>query len=225
MPFKLDSVVPWGRNIDEYRRMFMLTDADMSKKIADFGSGPASFNAQASERGCSVASFDPIYRCTREQIAQRISAVSGAVIRQTEENRENYIWMQIKSPDELESIRMSAMRLFLEDFERGRQEGRYICHELPSTLPCAQDTFDIGLSSHFLLMYTSLGYDFHIKAITEMLRACRQVRIFPIVDLNADASELAESVIRYFGSRYSVSITDTDYAFQKGENKLLIIQK
>lgn len=24
------------------------------------------------------------------------------------------------------------------------------------------DLFDIGLSSHFLLMYTVLGYDFHI---------------------------------------------------------------
>lgn len=33
MSFKLDSVVPWGRNLDEYRTMFMLDDADMKKKI------------------------------------------------------------------------------------------------------------------------------------------------------------------------------------------------
>lgn len=34
MAFKLDSVVPWGRNLEEYRLMFQLDDSDMSKKIA-----------------------------------------------------------------------------------------------------------------------------------------------------------------------------------------------
>lgn len=44
MAFKLNSVVPWGRNMEEYRQMFQLDDNDMSKKIASFGDGPASFN-------------------------------------------------------------------------------------------------------------------------------------------------------------------------------------
>ena len=48
MGMKLEKVVPWGRNIDEYRSMFLLTDDDMKKKIAGFGDGPASFNFQAS---------------------------------------------------------------------------------------------------------------------------------------------------------------------------------
>ena len=37
MAFKLDSVVPWGRTMDEYRLMFQLDDADMDKGIAGFG--------------------------------------------------------------------------------------------------------------------------------------------------------------------------------------------
>ena len=57
---------------------------------------------------------------------------------------------------------MSAMRMFLSDYESGKKENRYICHELPKKLPYSDKTFDIGLSSHFLLMYTMLGYDFHI---------------------------------------------------------------
>ena len=40
MAFKLDSVVPWGRNLSEYRSMFCLTDEDMRKRIAGFGDGP-----------------------------------------------------------------------------------------------------------------------------------------------------------------------------------------
>ena len=47
MAFKLNSVVPWGRNMNEYRLMFQLEDADMEKKIAGFGDGPASLNCYA----------------------------------------------------------------------------------------------------------------------------------------------------------------------------------
>lgn len=45
MAFQLNSVVPWGRNIDEYREMFLLSDDDMKMNIAGFGDGPASFKA------------------------------------------------------------------------------------------------------------------------------------------------------------------------------------
>ena len=44
MAFQLDSVVPWGRNLEEYKLMFGLDDSDISKKIAGFGDGPACFN-------------------------------------------------------------------------------------------------------------------------------------------------------------------------------------
>ena len=37
MGMKLEKVVPWGRNINEYRAMFMLSDDDMKKRIAGFG--------------------------------------------------------------------------------------------------------------------------------------------------------------------------------------------
>ena len=104
-------------------------------------------------------------------------------------NMENYEWTSIRDPGELEDVRMSAMRTFLDDYENGREDGRYIpmsCRRVPFD----DGTFDIGLSSHFLLMYTQLGYGFHIDAIDEMLRVCREVRIFPL-----DRSELRR--VRY----------------------------
>lgn len=225
MAFKLKSVVPWGRNIDEYREMFLLTDSDMKKRIAGFGDGPASFNRQATENGCHVTSFDPIYGFSRQQLEGRISEVKDIVMQQMAENSENYVWDKIRSLDELERVRMSAMKMFLEDFEHGKQEGRYICHELPDRLPFSDDSFDIGLSSHFLLMYTSLGYDFHIKAISEMLRACRQVRIFPLCDLDSNDSEMIQKVIAYFSQSYDTQIKQTNYQFQKGADRLLIISR
>ena len=225
MAFRLDSVVPWGRNMNEYMTMFCLTSEDMSKKIAGFGDGPASFNFEAAQKGHSVTSFDPVYQFSKEKLEQRIDEVRATVMQQMKENMDNYVWTNIKSLEELESVRMSAMKLFLEDYERGKAEKRYIFHSLPEPLPYEENAFDIGLSSHFLLMYTGLGYDFHIKAMTEMLRVCREIRIFPIVDLDADMTELSRNVIDYFQEHYHTEIIETEYEFQKGGSKLLIIKK
>lgn len=75
MAFKLENVVPWGRNLEEYRLMFQLSDVEMAKKIAGFGDGPASFNHEATMRGCSITSFDPIYQFTKKEIEQRIEEI------------------------------------------------------------------------------------------------------------------------------------------------------
>lgn len=225
MGMRLEKVVPWGRNIDEYRAMFLLGDDDMKKKIAGFGDGPASFNCQAKEAGAKVTSFDPVYSFTAEELKSRINEVRDIIIGQMRENSENYVWDRIKDVNKLEKIRMSAMEMFLEDFERGKAEGRYICHELPERLPYDDLSFDIGLSSHFLLMYDSLGYDFHIAAISEMLRVCREVRIFPLCDLDSRESELTEKVIEYFSRNYKTEVLKTDYLFQKGSDKMLKIRR
>lgn len=225
MAFQLSSVVPWGRNMAEYRLMFQLTEQDMSKRIAGFGDGPASFNFEMTEQGYSVTSFDPVYQFSKDALQRRIDEVCITVMKQMEENKDNYVWTQIKSLEELKHTRLSAMNLFLSDFEKGKREHRYICHELPNRLPFADGAFDLGLSSHFLLMYTMLGYDFHIQSITEMLRVCKEVRIFPVVDLDARETDLIADVIAYLKQRYWVEIRKTEYEFQEGGNKMLIIKQ
>lgn len=225
MSFTLEEVVPWGRNFNEYQEMFLIKETDKNKKIAGFGDGPASFNAQGTEQGYDIKSFDPIYQFSKEQIEKRIEEVRKTVMEQMAKNQENYVWTKIKNLEELESIRMNAMHMFLKDFEQGYQKNRYIYHELPNKVLFEDNFFDIGLSSHFLLMYTQLGYQFHIQAMEEMLRVCKEIRIFPIVDLDANQSDLISKVIDYFRKDYDVEIVDTQYVFQKGDNKLLIIRK
>lgn len=44
----------------------------MSKKIAGFGDGPASFNCEANRLGYPVTSFDPIYQFSKAALEQRI---------------------------------------------------------------------------------------------------------------------------------------------------------
>lgn len=225
MAFQLNNVVPWGRNMEEYRSMFLLNEEDMKKKIAGFGDGPASFNFEAHCLGCDITSYDPIYQFNKEELEKRIEDVRGIVMQQMSENMDNYIWTKIRDLHQLEQIRMDAMKLFLNDFEAGLSEGRYRYHKLPNCLPIEENYYDIGLSSHFLLLYTQLGFDFHIKVIGETLRACKEVRIFPVVDLDANQADMISDVIDEFKKKYDVELKVTNYQFQKNANKMLVIRK
>lgn len=224
MAFELSTVVPWGRTLDEYKMMFVLSDEDLKKSIASFGDGPASFNFEMKRLNNNVISFDPIYTFTKEQLINRIRETKNIVMEQTKQNKNNFCWTSIKNLDDLEKNRMNAMNNFILDFEEGKKEKRYIPHELPNRTSFSEKCFDIGLSSHFLLLYSKLGLNFHIKAIDEMLRICKEIRIFPILDLDAKKSNLLEQIIEYYNNKYDISITETNYEFQRNGNKLLVIK-
>ncbi|MEM6452808.1 MAG: SAM-dependent methyltransferase, partial [Cyanobacteria bacterium P01_D01_bin.105] len=61
MAMQLDSVVPFGRSFDEYVNMFSLTATDLHRSILSVADGPASFNAEGTERGYKIQSLDPLY--------------------------------------------------------------------------------------------------------------------------------------------------------------------
>ncbi|MDD3080438.1 MAG: hypothetical protein PHH37_15235 [Paludibacter sp.] len=222
MVFELKNVVPWGRNLAEYRAMFGLTDEDLQKQIAGFGDGPASFNAELTRQGGHVVSFDPLYLFDREQIRQRIMETKDIVELQTRGNQSNFVWKNIRDVDHLMQIRLDAMTCFLDDFDV--DNSRYIPHEMPEKIHCADRTFDLGLSSHFLMLYPELGLEFHIRSIVEMLRICHEIRIFPLLNLNAVTSEMFLPVMEYFSKDYQVEVRKVNYEFQKNGNEVLVIQ-
>ena len=225
MAFELKNVVPWGRNLEEYTRIFKLTDSDYKSRIISFGDGPASFNFEMTKLDRKVVSLDPIYQFTRDELKQRIAETKDIILEQTKTNHNNFVWTNIKSIQDLEHIRMDAMNNFIDDFELGKTKERYIYHELPNSTKFSDLSFDLGLSSHFLILYSQLGLDFHIKSISEMLRICKEIRIFPILNLNAVKSEVLEGIIDYFKSDYQISIDLVDYEFQKRGNQMLKIKR
>jgi hypothetical protein len=222
MPIRYNDAVPWGRNFNEYRHMFSLTDADLGGKILGCGDGPASFNAQMSARGQRVASCDPLYQFTAQQIQQRIDVTYQTVIEQTRLNANKFVWGTIASPDALGQIRRAAMADFLADYSQGSIEGRYVAAELPD-LPFADQSFDIALCSHFLFLYSDhFSLDFHRQAIQAMCRVAGEARIFPILDYNANCSPFVDPLVHDLAkSGYIVNIETVDYEFQRGGNQMM----
>lgn len=217
-----ENIVPWGRSYTEYVTMFGLTPYFLSKKVLGCGDGPAAFNSVGNTFGGHITSIDPIFNLQKKDIEKRINETFGEVINQTRLNADKFNWDMFGSVEGLGKIRMKSMLQFLADYEQGLEEGRYIAAELPN-LPFEDNTFDLALCSHFLFLYSEhLDQSFHIEAITEMLRVANEVRIFPVLDLNANRSVHLDAVMQKFPNSELVKV---NYEFQKGGNQMLIIQK
>jgi hypothetical protein len=221
--FTLSSVVPWGRSFDEYVRMFALTDVDLGSGILGCGGGPASFNVEATRRGTRVVSCDPVYRFDAAQIRQRIDETAAEVLEQARQHAHEFVWDDgIPDIEALKRVRMAAMTAFLDDYDHGRADGRYLDAGLPS-LPFADGAFDLAICSHFLFLY-SQQFDtaFHAQSMRELCRVAREVRVFPLLTLGAKPSpHLAPVTAALESDGIKVSVERVPYEFQRGGNQML----
>lgn len=226
MSVKYESIVPWGRSFQEYVSMFNLTFDDLDKSILSCGDGPASFNSTMKKSGKTVVSIDPLYNLNRRTIEKKIEETYETVMGQTKDNEDKFVWSTVKDVEELGNIRMTSMREFLSDYETGKIENRYIPAELPY-LPFENNQFELALSSHFLFLYTeNLSLDFHMNSIDEMLRVSEEVRIFPLLDMNAVPSIYLPYVVESLTKKgCKVEKIGVNYEFQKGGNFMLKITK
>lgn len=220
--FTLDEIRPRGRSFDEYCRMFKLGESELGTRILGCGDGPASFNAEATCAGVSVVSCDPLYRHDARSIRRRIDETSEEILEQLRRNEDDFVWEAISSPEELATLRHSAMRTFLEDFDTGLAEGRYVDGELPY-LPFADGAFDLALCSHLLFLYSAqLDTAFHVAAVAELCRVATDVRIYPLLALGGQSSPHVSPVLDYARDRgFEAVLEDVPYEFQRGARQMM----
>lgn len=226
MAVKIKNIVPWGRSLSEYIKFFKLSDDDLNKNILSVADGPSSFNAEMTMKGKKCISFDPIYEFNAEKIQGRIDETCEIIKNEVISNKDNFIWNEYKNPDELIEIRMKAMRLFINDYENDKSKTRYIPGMLPR-LPFNKNEFDLVICSHFLFLYTThFSEENHLESVINMLKVGKEVRIFPLLDLDAKKSDHLMPVIELMKkNNYTCSIEKVPYEFQPGGNKMLRITK
>jgi hypothetical protein len=219
MSMKLNEVIPWGRSFEEYCRMFSLTGEDLAGDILGCGDGPASFNAEATALGHRVVSFDPIYAFSATEIERRIEECYDRVISQVEKKRDGFVWDHFRDPDHLGECRLAAMQRFLVDFEAGKDEGRYVAASMPH-LPFPDGQFSLAVVSHLLFLYSDhLDLDFHLAAVTELLRVASELRVFPLLDLERHWSCHVDPVSGHLKrAGFEVQIVVVEYEFQRAED-------
>ncbi len=205
--------------------MFDLRATDQRRRILGCGDGPAGFNSELTRRGGDITSVDPLYAFDTEQIRNRIADAYVMLMGQVNQNRGHYVWDSIASAEELGHVRMSAMEMFLADFDAGKREGRYIAGELPF-LPFESGKYDIALSSHFLFSYSAqLSAAFHVHSLEEMLRVSREVRVFPLLTFYGASSPHLPFVTDQLANQgLRVTIERVSYEFQRGGDEMLVVK-
>lgn len=223
---ELSSIVPWGRSYGEYCRMFSLSERDLEGHILGCGDGPASFNAELTQHGGRIMSVDPIYQFSTEGIRGRIQRVYPGILSELARNTQQYYWSSFKDPGHVGSVRMSAMNRFLDDFDKGLEDGRYVDASLPE-LPFFDAEFDLALCSHLLFLYSEqIDAAQHIDALTEMCRVAKEVRVYPLLSLDGRVSQHVSGVLRYFNEHdYIAELKPVAYQFQKGASDMLVLRQ
>lgn len=225
MAMKLEKVVPFGRSLNEYIKMFNLTDVDLKQCILGVGDGPASFNAEATQLGYTVTSIDPVYQFSGAEILSRFNAVVDDILEQVKASPSDWVWSYHHSPNDLRRNRIDAIHAFVNDYDLGKADKRYRIGALPN-LPLPDQTYDLALCSHFLFLYSEqLNYQFHLDSIQEMLRVSREVRIFPLLTLMRQRSPHLDPILQTLVDRgHTLAIKKAPYELQKGGNEMLIIK-
>ncbi len=228
---RITEVLPWGRSFDEYRAMFDLDGrpfarAGAAPRVLDVGGGPASFTAEAVERGWQAVACDPLYAHDKAAIEGRIEAARAQIMALVRAEPERFVWTSIESPDALERLRLAAMARFLEDYETGREAGRYRTEALPA-LGLPDDSVDLALASHLLFLY-SAQWDaaFHLAAVRELARVAAEVRVFPLLDMAGRTSAHLEPVLAALrAAGYGAEVLPVPYAFQRGGDRMLRVTR
>jgi hypothetical protein len=213
----------WGRTLEEYIAMFNLAYITPSTKILSLADGPSTFNLQLRQRGITITSVDPIFELEPEEIKKifkKSYLFNKGLLRKTPKS------FNLKSKKEVRQLlnkRQGTFDAFIADYEFQRENYQY--GKLP-VLSLNTDRFDLCLCSNLLFIFGHIfDVDFHIQSIKEMLRLSKEVRIFPLYDINGQVSVHLDQVIGSLTeSNFSCEIITNDYHVYKNGNRFLRIK-
>ncbi|SEF27444.1 Methyltransferase domain-containing protein [Amycolatopsis pretoriensis] len=219
---RIGAILVSSRSLDEYRRMFALTDGDLAGRLLDCPGGAAGFTAEVNAAGGTAVACDPVYAHPVEQV--RATALEslrrGYAYHQA--NPDEYVWTYFRDPEHYLRARTGSVELFARD--RGAHPENYVEAALPE-LPFADGQFDLVLSSHLLFSYAD-RYDreFHLASLRELARVGREVRVFPLVPMgSAENPELAAVRAELAAAGLPTTVRRVGYEFQRGGDTMMTI--
>lgn len=221
MAFVTKDLLLSGHNLLDYQHMFDLTQADLDKKIITLASGFDSFNAQMHAMDKHVVSCARNYHLSVENMSDLVLENLTRLQEHVESNLDDFLLADSKDLNEVEKKWVQSAKLFLKDYPQGLEYGRYRADVLPN-LHFEDFQFDIALSSHFLFAQNDLTLDNHVDFIKEMGRVAKEVRIFPLNNLEGEISPLLGPVMLALqNSHFEVEVRQVNYEFQRGGNAML----
>jgi hypothetical protein len=219
----LDRVVFYGRTLHEYQIIFNFDHEEhRGLKALDCPGGSSSFTAEACRLGVDVVAVDPMFGKPAGDLLRVGEEDINHVMQGVSKSPELFNWSFYPTQEVLRSYRMTALRRFAHDYATPGSTQRYINGSLPN-LPFADDSFDIALSGHFLFTYSDrLDYDFHLKAMLELVRVSREVLIYPVVGRDGCKPGFFGDLLSSLGrDGVDSELIPSNFEFQKGGGQVL----
>ena len=124
--------------------------------------------------------------------------------------------------DDHAARRLAALESVAADF--AGTDGRYVCVRLPN-LPFPAASFELVLSGYPLFTYPDhLDVAAHRMALCELVRVCRQVRVFPPIDTTVRPSgHLDDLRPARAADGAQTQLRRVPYHFERGADAMLVI--
>lgn len=219
------------RSYAEYERMFVLNDACMSRgPILDVAGGAASFTAEAFRRGYDAYAADPQYASDASELREKGLREIETSTAKLAGLQDQLDWTYYGDLTRHKACREQSLELFIEHKSADEDKGtpkRYVPGVLPQ-LPFPDGTFGLVLCSHFLFLYADqFDFDFHVRAIRELMRVCRpggEIRIYPLSSLRWEPYPRLEELLEQLRvSGAEVEQLASELPFIPGSSTLLRI--
>jgi SAM-dependent methyltransferase len=226
--FQLTSVAFFGRTLEEYLRFFGLApEALAGRRVLDVAAGPSSFTAEARAQGARAVAVDPLYGLSSDALGAYVQLDYDRVLAEMRRKESLLRYGYFSSFEAAESSRRLAARRFLEDYEDGFLQGRYVSGVLPR-LPFADASFDLVLCAHLLFTYARhFDYAWHLSACRELARvSAGEVRLHPLCGPDGKAYPELDRLARDLGDGgIRLRAISVDYEFFAGSGETLILSR
>ncbi len=211
----------WVYSLRDYHQMFDLSDEDLSRKILDYPGGISSFNAELAQQGVFVISGDALYSRSRDVLSVESDELFQANCQMFRDHQE-----RIKGHDEsvIETIFndwLLSKQIFLDDYERGYEEGRYRAIE-SLLLPFDDDQFELALCTDFLALSQTIPQFTTESLVAELCRVAEEVRVYPLMTTEGKMHPALGSVMLSLQQQnFGVEVREVTYDQQVGGNAML----
>lgn len=218
----MSNLVLWGHHLDEYQEMFDLTPAHLAGSVLEYASGPSAFNVEMHQAGNQCISCDPMFTLDMDTFKTKSALIFADMQEKVGHELDKFDFSHYGNFERLIEKRRAGMASFFADYQLGKTEKRY----LPTgeiALPFPDFSFDMALSSHYLFGdIDNLDVNFHIKIIKELARVAKEVRIFPLIDREGQASPyLGPVLLELQHDNYGVEVRSVPYSLQSQGNAML----
>lgn len=215
-------LVLWGHDVDEYREMFALSLADLHTRILEYGCGANAVNVELHDKAALVKSCDPLFNLDKATLSTQVSLAFEDMVARVTEEQDTFDFSHYGGLEALIARRRHGMETFFSDYEKGKEEQRYLAIG-DHSLPFADFTFDFAISSHYLFAdLDAQDIDFHMQAIRELARVAKEVRMFPLIDRYGQPSPYLGPVLLGLQQEgYGVEVREVKYYLQPKGNAML----